>query len=64
MEGELGKGESSADKAKLKKEADRCFFVNRVMCRITSSESTYITMRVCVPSSFQDELMTMYHANP
>ena len=64
MEGRLDKEVSTAEKAELKREAERYCFVNNVLCRITSSERTGSTVRVCVPSSFQDELMRMCHDNP
>ena len=64
MEGRLDKEVSTAEKAELKREAERYCFVNDVLCRITSSERTGSTVRVCVPSSFQDELMRMCHDNP
>ena len=64
MEGRLTKEVSTAEKAELKRESERYCFVDKVLCRITSSERTGSTVRVGVPNSFQDELMWMCHDNP
>ena len=48
----------------LKRESSKYCFVEKVLCRITSSERSGSTVRVCVPSNFQDELMRMCHDNP
>ena len=65
MDGTLQEKEiSKVDKAELSKESDRYCFVDGILCRITNSERTGSTVRVCVPSSYQDELMRMCHDNP
>jgi hypothetical protein len=63
MEEKLTKEVSTAEKTELKRESEKYCFVEKVLCCITSSERTGSTVRVCVPSSFQDALMRMCHGN-
>ncbi len=66
LEGKLDANTPQIQRAFLQTESEKYILhgENDVLCKITTSERTSNTLRVCVPSSLQDKLLEMCHDNP
>ena len=66
LEDELGNSTPQVERLFLRTEQEKYTIhgEQRVLCRITTSERTSSTLRVCVPRSRQDKLLSMCHDNP
>ena len=66
LEGKSVDDLSQHEKATLKLESDNYTLYGdaKILCKVTTSDRTSSTIRICVPARQQDELLSLCHDNP